>query len=581
MAALLLTLEGGPLLGAGADTKRTEAALSSAEVTSLTRRSVVVIECSAPDGSSAMGSGFYVDPSGFIASNAHVVAGCSDILIRDEGSDVPKLGRALLLDEDRDIAIVGVQRTTRPALTLASPASVQQGQRVYAVGHPEGLEYTVSEGIVSAFRDLAGTRLIQTTAPISPGSSGGPLVNSRGQAVGMTTLFLKVGQNLNFAVPADAIRDALAKARRHATSGAPGAAMSPTTAARIARSLRERRDFEAARTILNAALKESPSKLDLLLESAELALGDKRLTDVNFFVHAMHDRTTLNLTREREAEIRQGRESGIRSTESALTWSMADHREWFRRAGDAERIARQMLDIDPHFAPAHEVLGFALMAKSKYDEGRREFRQCLDLNPDPTHAMYRAQANAMLYVCSKFELSNLKGLSASQLKEHPLWLTGLRYLEAALEWDGFRENSELHTQYALDLWSLSQISKANAAAKYALALPTIGSDERAYLEYVGLPQQQVRVVSQGQTQRGKSLGMPIVTGVVKNDGTEVVSFTRVIVECKDRGGAIVGTGTGYVEPTSLRPGESGSFEILLKGPIGSECDFTSRIAEND
>ena len=88
-------------------------------------------------------------------------------------------------------------------------------------------------------------------------------------------------------------------------------------------------------------------------------------------------------------------------------------------------------------------------------------------------------------------------------------------------------------------------------------------------------------MSQGQTQQGKDLGMPIVTGVVKNDGTEVVSFTRVIVECKDRGGAIVGTGTGYVEPTSLRPGESGSFEILLKGPIGSECDFTSRIAEND
>jgi S1-C subfamily serine protease len=76
------------------------------------------------------------------------------------------------------------------------------GQRVYAIGSPQGLELTLSEGLVSALRQTTNGSIIQTTAPISPGSSGGGLFNANGQLVGIVTFQSRTGQNLNFALPA-------------------------------------------------------------------------------------------------------------------------------------------------------------------------------------------------------------------------------------------------------------------------------------------------------------------------------------------------------------------------------------------
>jgi hypothetical protein len=77
------------------------------------------------------------------------------------------------------------------------------GQRVYAIGAPQGLELTISEGIVSSLREVPGGSVIQTTAPISPGSSGGGLFDLSGRLVGIMTFQHRYGQNLNFALPAD------------------------------------------------------------------------------------------------------------------------------------------------------------------------------------------------------------------------------------------------------------------------------------------------------------------------------------------------------------------------------------------
>ncbi len=81
------------------------------------------------------------------------------------------------------------------------------GQRVYAIGAPQGLELTLSEGLISALRGTDKGAIIQTTAPVSPGSSGGGLFNSSGQLVGIVTFQRKSGQNLNFALPAAWISD--------------------------------------------------------------------------------------------------------------------------------------------------------------------------------------------------------------------------------------------------------------------------------------------------------------------------------------------------------------------------------------
>jgi hypothetical protein len=92
-----------------------------------------------------------------------------------------------------------------PSVRIASSQWLEVGDPVYAIGAPQGLELTLSDGLISGIRESKGTEYIQTTAPISKGSSGGGLFDAQGRLVGITTMFLKEGQSLNFAVPAELI----------------------------------------------------------------------------------------------------------------------------------------------------------------------------------------------------------------------------------------------------------------------------------------------------------------------------------------------------------------------------------------
>jgi hypothetical protein len=90
-----------------------------------------------------------------------------------------------------------------PAVEIGTVGSLRTGQRVYAIGAPQGLDLTISEGIVSSLREVQGGTVIQTTAPVSKGSSGGGLFDASGRLVGLVTFQHRFGQNLNFALPAD------------------------------------------------------------------------------------------------------------------------------------------------------------------------------------------------------------------------------------------------------------------------------------------------------------------------------------------------------------------------------------------
>jgi S1-C subfamily serine protease len=105
-------------------------------------------------------------------------------------------------DADRCVVKVSGMKLV-PVAGVRLVSSVDIGDSVYAIGNPRGLQRTISEGLVSGVRELSDVRLIQTTTPISPGSSGGGLFDDRGNLVGITTLTLSNSQNLNFAVPAE------------------------------------------------------------------------------------------------------------------------------------------------------------------------------------------------------------------------------------------------------------------------------------------------------------------------------------------------------------------------------------------
>jgi hypothetical protein len=171
--------------------------------------SVVVVRT--PHG---LGTGFVVD-RGIVATNLHVIAGADRILLATSEGRRLQISAITGLDPIHDLALLSFAAGASPTpLPLRRDAPLMAGDPVVAIGTPQGLALSVSTGIVSAVREL-GPRLtlVQTTAPISPGSSGGPLLDDQGRVVGVTTLISTSGQNLNFAVPVEYLSALLAHSR--------------------------------------------------------------------------------------------------------------------------------------------------------------------------------------------------------------------------------------------------------------------------------------------------------------------------------------------------------------------------------
>lgn len=147
-----------------------------------------------------LGSGFFVERN-VIATNFHVIRGAARGNVRLVGQRAGfPIANVVGIDKVRDLALLSVEAMA-PPLRLAGSEPAEIGDSVYAVGNPEGLEGTFSQGLISGIRHLGSDSILQITAPISPGSSGGPVLDSKGQVVGIAVSTWTEGQNLNFAVP--------------------------------------------------------------------------------------------------------------------------------------------------------------------------------------------------------------------------------------------------------------------------------------------------------------------------------------------------------------------------------------------
>jgi S1-C subfamily serine protease len=151
------------------------------------------------------GSGFLIDPRGYILTNNHVVAGSQELIVRfNDGKEYR--GKVVGSDPRFDVALVRIQASgLRPAM-LGDSNQIRVGQWAIAVGSPFGLENTMTVGVVSATgrRGLGrGTYadFIQTDASINPGNSGGPLLDLNGRVIGINSMIASEGQGIGFAIP--------------------------------------------------------------------------------------------------------------------------------------------------------------------------------------------------------------------------------------------------------------------------------------------------------------------------------------------------------------------------------------------
>jgi S1-C subfamily serine protease len=159
------------------------------------------------------GTGFFVSASGLLVTNLHVIEDADSLEIETWDGEVLRAVGLVSADARRDIVALKVAARETEPLPVAFDSVLNPGEAVYVMGNPLGQTGTFSGGMVSAHRVIEGVSLVQITAPVSPGSSGGPVMNAFGNVVGVTTLMMRQGQNLNYAVPARYLQPMLARSR--------------------------------------------------------------------------------------------------------------------------------------------------------------------------------------------------------------------------------------------------------------------------------------------------------------------------------------------------------------------------------
>ncbi len=183
--------------------------MTAKEIVERSKPAIVRIESVFADGREGVGTGFIVSRDGRIATNLHVIRGAQSVKVTTLGGDEYEIEEVVAVDPERDLAIVEINaRGEIASLVLGDSDGVSAGDPVVAIGNPLGvLDYTVSDGLISSVRPISqDLTVLQISAPISHGSSGGPLFNPYGEVIGVATAIFTEGQNLNFGVPSNYLR---------------------------------------------------------------------------------------------------------------------------------------------------------------------------------------------------------------------------------------------------------------------------------------------------------------------------------------------------------------------------------------
>ncbi|HBR57114.1 MAG TPA: hypothetical protein DEA22_06555 [Blastocatellia bacterium] len=319
----------------------------------------------------ARGSGFFVAPDRII-TNRHVIERSSRVEIHLVDGKKFIVRGVLAVDGEGDLALLKVEVPPEFAVPLPIGRSVpQEGESVVVVGNPFGLEGSVSNGIVSAVREIPGYgRIIQITAPISPGSSGSPVVNMYGQVIGVATLQAAEGQSLNFAVPSERIFQLRVSEIRSFSS----------LSAETQKSKRASAERLYSQGVAHLSRDDYARALPFFEQAAELDPNYTEAWHQAGFCYGMLGRHTESLKASKQAAKLRPDWAETFINIGVSSYALGQYRE----AADAYRKA---IKFDDTNAEAQYAYGLTLGKLNRTDEEILAYKRTVALRPDHANAM--------------------------------------------------------------------------------------------------------------------------------------------------------------------------------------------------
>lgn len=341
------------------------------------------------------GSGVRISRDSLI-TNCHVLDEAKGITVRQENRRFP--GKVVQRDEGRDLCLVSVSfnDAQKAALKLRDSETLVVGEEVFAIGAPLGLELTISNGIVSSLRKAEDGMLIQITAPISPGSSGGGLFDGKGNLIGITTLQAVEGQNVNFAIPVEWIKQIHQRsAERELIERAAKEFQARANTLKNAKQWSELEVFTSRQLKVNtknrlalaylAVAQTGLGRLDEALQSFEqfIKLPVRRSSDV---IDDLMVSIPLGHALDKSGRVKEAIEVlavsvyvlPTRETMGNLLTRIVDTSGWV--AG--EKIYRRATEIYPESSIAFEYLGRTLVNLRRHPEAVLAFRRSVGIDPE-------------------------------------------------------------------------------------------------------------------------------------------------------------------------------------------------------
>jgi len=323
-----------------------------------------------------LGSGFFISQNGDVITNYHVIQGASSAEIKTADEKTYPITYIVAGDEKNDVIRLSVNIPSQYVYPLSLSKTIPEvGERIIVYGSPLGLENTVSDGIVSAIRDIPDYgRIIQITAPISPGSSGSPVLNMQGEVIGIATFQLVEGQNLNFAIPSERIVSLNLKEEKKTF----------TTEELFGQESKAKKDSDYAEAFKKALYfmeKEEHAKALLYLEIA-IKTDDLSLKELVYFAIGFCNDDLGNYIKAIEAYKQVIRIDPNNPNNAFAYYSLGRDYALLGLYKDAIEAFKQAIRIYPEYVDAYNLLGVTYVQLDLYKDAIETYKQAIRIDPN-------------------------------------------------------------------------------------------------------------------------------------------------------------------------------------------------------